>query len=215
MANNLGAALKGVPASTSVRVGRVVAIGAGVADVTVAGKLLPAIPHLNSYSPVLGDLVALVRQDASWIIAGSTGGVTGATWVNFVPTWTNTTTQPAIGNGNWTGSRWRIMTDLAGGERLIFFEIVLNWGSTTSGGTGVFWTFGFPVTPSAHSALHAMGQAALFDTSAVGRQMWLWQTFNNAILPLGVTGTLANQASPWTWATGDFIKLRGWYEPAP
>jgi hypothetical protein len=214
MTANLGSVIKSAAAApNAMRVGRVVAIGLGLVDVTVAGRLLVDIPVLGSYRPVLGDLVAMIRQNAAWLVVGSTAGVTGSTWINFTPAWTNTTTQPSIGNGNWTGSRWRTVTDASGEAALIFFEIVLNWGSTTSGGTGSFWTFGFPVTPSAHSALHAIGEAALFDSNVIGRQMWMWQTFNSNILPLSVAGVLANQASPWTWATGDFIKMRGWFEP--
>lgn len=214
MTQNLGAVLKSAAqAPNAMRVGRVVGVGVGLANVTVGGRLLIDIPVLSSYQAVVGDLVAMIRQNASWLIVGSTSGVTGSTWIDFTPAWTNTTTAPSIGNGNWTGSRWRTVTDASGGAALIFFEIVLNWGSTTSGGTGSFWTFGFPVTPSAHAVLHAIGQSALFDTSAINRQMWAWQTFNSNILPLSPTGSLTSQISPWTWATGDFIKMRGWYEP--
>lgn len=132
-------------------------------------------------------------------------------WTSFTPTWTNTTTNPSLGNGSFTGSRYRRPS----GSDLVHFEIALLWGSTTSGGTGSFWQFGFPsVTPSPTELADWQGQALLFDTSATGRQVWGAQTFGSAILPLSASGTLATATSPWTWATGDTLKIRGWYEPA-
>lgn len=137
--------------------------------------------------------------------------LTAPGWTSYTPTWANTSTQPSVGNGSWTGSRYR-RSDTGD---LVHFEICLTWGSTTSGGTGSFWTFGFPpVTPSATELNNALGQALLFDTSAITRNVWGWQTFSSTILPLSASGTLATATSPWTWATGDTFKLRGFYEPA-
>jgi hypothetical protein len=135
--------------------------------------------------------------------------LTAPGWTSYTPTWNNTSTSPSIGNGSWTGSRYRRPS----GMDLVLFEIKLLWGSTTGAGTGSFWSFSFPVTPSATEADWS-GIAWLEDTSAGARRFWHAFAFAGAILVCAEAGTLAGTGSPWTWATGDTLRVRGWYEPA-
>lgn len=77
-----------------------------------------------------------------------TGNINSATnvnmgaWSTFVPTWTASITNPTLGNGSLT-SRWcRI-------GRMIFWNGQLTLGSTSNGGTGV-WYLSVPVTPASN-----------------------------------------------------------------
>lgn len=134
-------------------------------------------------------------------------------WTSYTPTWTNTSTQPALGNGSWAGSAWR----RAANSDIVHFRIKLVWGNTTTGGTGSFWQFGFPTgsgAPSTTEAGDIVGNALLFDTSAIGRFFYNYFGFSSTTLILSSdAGNLAVHNGPFTWATGDYLKLRGWYQP--
>jgi hypothetical protein len=147
------------------------------------------------------------RGDEDEAILDQIDSLTAPGWTAFTPSWDNTSTSPSIGNGSWSGSRYRRSES---GD-IVFFDIVLTWGSTTSGGTGSFWSFGFPFTPS-DSAFQ--GLAWLEDVSAGARRFWQLFNFADKILVTDQTSTFAHSTSPWTWATGDFMKLRGWFVPA-
>ena len=60
-------------------------------------------------------------------------------WTSFSPTWENTSTSPAIGNGSLAGQYQR-RADFG------VFRIKLVVGSTTTFGTGTYWSFTLPYT---------------------------------------------------------------------
>jgi hypothetical protein len=56
------------------KTGTVTAVTATSLTVLVAGTTVPAA-YLSSYSPAVGDLVALIRQDSTWLVLGDLAGV--------------------------------------------------------------------------------------------------------------------------------------------
>jgi hypothetical protein len=56
------------------KTGTVTAVSATTLTVLVAGTVVQAA-YLASYTPVAGDLVALIRQDATWLVLGDLAGV--------------------------------------------------------------------------------------------------------------------------------------------
>lgn len=74
--------------------------------------------------------------DASGNLAAA-NNITMGTWINYSPSWT-ATTNPSLGNGN-LGGRYMVI------GKTCTVEITLQWGSTTTGGTGT-WLFSLPFT---------------------------------------------------------------------
>lgn len=210
MADLLGAALKAQTPSTALRVGRVLNVGDGVVDVLIGTTVLHDLTVVGSYVPLLDDLVSVARQGAAWLVLGSTSEP-GWDWTPYIPTWTNTTTQPSTPASSWAGSRYRRSPS----DGMVDFRMKLTWEAGTSGGTGSFWQFGFPVPPDTDEGDGgALGQAYLFDANVIGRFFYSWFGFSSTIIIASQTGTLVSQASPFTFTTGDVIRLNGRFRPA-
>lgn len=125
---------------------------------------------------------------------------------NFTPTWGNTGTANTLGNGTLTGNYIQM-------GKLVFFESTLLWGSTTASGSGI-WTFTVPVagTPLfGFSAIMYDGSAGIYYNGAVAGStttVYVAEAVNNAT-PAQFAGVAT--AVPFTWATSDYIYIRGWY----
>ena len=116
---------------------------------------------------------------------------------SFTPTWTTTGTAPAIGNGTLEGSYFRV-------GRMITYSIALTAGSTTTFGTGG-WQFDYPV--NAAGTLLMVGSALAFDTSGGTTTPGACRVSTSTIiLTFFGTGVVTN-ANPFTWATGDILRL--------
>lgn len=77
---------------------------------------------------------------ASWQNTYVKGLIDGfAAWTAYTPTWTGTTSNPAVGNGSITGAYLQI-------GKWVQFRIQVTFGSTTTFGTGGL-QFSLPVTP--------------------------------------------------------------------
>lgn len=128
-------------------------------------------------------------------------------WTDYTPTWTTTGTAPSIGNGTLEGRYCRI-------GNVVFFHIYLDFGSTTSAGTGN-WSFALPVSVGSNVNTLFPVSCYMRDTTGFG-----WgSTANragNTILPLYIDSSshLVNvtATSPFTWTTGDDLHIAGSYE---
>ncbi|MEU7096049.1 hypothetical protein [Kitasatospora aureofaciens] len=103
-------------------------------------------------SPASGDLcyrtdlnAYLTYDGTAWQQIGPLGA-----WTTYVPTWTAATTNPSLGNGTIT-SRWCRV------GRLIHWMGQLQAGSTTTGGSGV-WFISIPVA-AASNGIQMIGTA--------------------------------------------------------
>lgn len=75
MAQTPAQALQDVtPRSAVVRTGTVSSVSATTLNVIVGGTTITAA-YLDSYAPVVGDLVVVAKQDSSWVVLGRQAGV--------------------------------------------------------------------------------------------------------------------------------------------
>ena len=81
----------------------------------------------------------------------------GAAWETWTPTWTGSTTNPAIGNGFIGGSYCRI-------NKTVIADGYIIAGSTTTYGTGTY-RISVPISPMV-STNGLVGYATIFDASA-------------------------------------------------
>ncbi|MEV0183803.1 hypothetical protein AB0I54_31645 [Streptomyces sp. NPDC050625] len=136
-----------------------------------------------------------------------------AAWTPYTPTWTGSTTNPVLGNGNMVGRYMKF-------GRTVLCEINLTTGSTTTYGSGNYsWTLPFQ---AANAGVNVIGNAQLLGTNR-----WLGQIVISAnattcsaffpTYPSGVADTRASfltQVLPETHAAGDQVRLTFMYEAA-
>lgn len=136
-----------------------------------------------------------------------------ATVSSYTPTWTGSTTNPNIGNGVLLG---RYLTV----DKFMFIEIFIEAGSTTTFGSGAY-SFSVP----GGVTLVTEGAAAQGDQSIPGfvrdssaNLHWRLSARANSSTQVidriffsdnvTTTGGVSN-TSPFTWATGDSMRLAG------
>jgi hypothetical protein len=132
----------------------------------------------------------------------------GDAWTSYTPTWTGSTTNPAIGNGTLAGYY------LSAGK-LTIARIELTMGSTTTYGTGS-WRFTMPVTAQVPAGAGGnVGGAALFDTSGSARYFrHVFLATTTYVCMNDEAGVFVGQLAPFTWASGDSLAIQFTYEAA-
>ena len=131
----------------------------------------------------------------------------GPAWLPYTPTWTGSSTNPALGNGTIAGRYIRI-------GKLVFARVLITMGGTTTYGTG-YWKVSLPVTPLTGHSWNGVGLA--YDVSAGAAYPLLsradtsnsWHSYRASIPAELVTVTM-----PFTWAAGDIYELNIFYEAA-
>ena len=168
-------------------------------------------------APVAGMLAYLTAESQLTIYTGSAwkGVFFGdTTWASYTPTWSATTTSPAIGNGTLTGSYTKVGNSCQ-------VVIMLTIGSTTNKGSGTY-KFSLPFTaanipcPGVLNATfsrsgtpnHGIGDSPLPASASTTDLIW----FPNP----GMTGdaNVWTHDQPWTLATGNVIRVYGTYQTA-
>ena len=150
----------------------------------------------------LGDIGEIIRDLVDGIESG---------WTAFVPTWTGSVTNPVLGNGSFTGSKYKKI------GKTIFARIVLTIGSTTTVGSGTY-SFGLPaasVVPAAGA--RPVGQAFMRDTSASSNTTRIAAITTAGVMQLfdmAAPAVAITHAVPYAWATGDTIEADFVYEAA-
>ena len=143
-------------------------------------------------------VAAYLRGDGAWAGAFTT----------YVPVWSSSGTQPAIGNGTITGRYLQI-------GKLVYFIVSVTMGGPTPSGTGSYF-ISVPADISASAPRPTVAVQA-FDSSAS-------QTFiggaikqtTTTIDPVTLASPVVSFAPtvPFTWATTDTLVLSGTYEAA-
>ncbi len=134
-------------------------------------------------------------------------------WTAYTPTWSGITTNPALGNGSFSGSAYARV------NKLIHFRIVLTMGTTTTYGTGG-WRLTLPVAP-----LSTARQSFVADYLDAGTNGWhgnaVWDNTASALVlytPATTAGNpyrvVGNGNAPFTWGNGDQACIAGTYEAA-
>jgi len=131
--------------------------------------------------------------------------VTDAAGVAWTPVWSSSGTAPAIGNGQILGT-WR-----RGPGKMIDGEMSLSAGSTTTFGTGTY-SISLPAVPKANQSL--IGEAIAFN-SGVASQVGV-AVVSGANMHVTLHGAVGDWATtvPWTFKSGDYVKVRFRYEEA-
>jgi len=132
-------------------------------------------------------------------------------WTVYTPTWTASTTNPAIGNGTITGRYTQL-------GKLVSFSVVVTMGSTTTYGSGD-WRVSLPVTAVNANAVQTgcmyldAGIAwynGIGSTTYGGSTTFITLIHNKGASAIsGVTSTV-----PFTWGNGDKFEVTGTYEAA-
>jgi hypothetical protein len=125
---------------------------------------------------------------------------------SYTPTWTASTTNPAIGNGSITG-RYKRYRDL------VYVEMTVTMGSTTTYGSGGY-RLSVPagLTPTGRPLLNGT-----LRTTSTYRLCMDWDTSLGVFLlrqdPAAAQGALAvfAQGSPITLASTHVVYFNGWY----
>jgi hypothetical protein len=190
---------------TSATTGLTVAAGTGVHvhgnsfhNVATAVSAAAAVTGIVGPNAYVGMTGVNVTATGMAVLDGASG--------TYTPTWAAATTAPAIGNGNLSAA-WR-----RGPGNMIDAEISLFTGSTTTYGSGIY-TLSLPTAARAGQSLvgevigfnsgvaSQIGAAVLNGTSAVQ------VTFHGSGAAWSATG-------PWTFKSGDYVKVRLRYEAA-
>ena len=120
--------------------------------------------------------------------------------------WTASPTPPVLGNGSLTARYLRL-------GNLVLMQLYLTWGSTTTGGSGG-WLFSIPLA-STGIAMPLGGGMALRGGGA-GSGYGAFLANPNQINPFsgapGAAGVGMSATTPFTWASGDWLRLWAIYE---
>lgn len=134
----------------------------------------------------------------------------GLAWTAYTPTWTATTTNPAIGNGTIVGAYVQI-------GKTVHARVTITMGSTTTYGTGN-WMISLPV--AAKASIRFSGHLESVDTSAAssvtGRVTGLGSVAYPVASPLTAGGYDRPMTStvPIPWANTDVLSMVITYEAA-
>lgn len=112
------------------------------------------------------------------------------------PTWTGSITNPAIGNGTLSGTYVKI-------GRLVHFDLLMQTGSTTTYGSGV-WSFTLPFTAASTGGAGTVSGFDAGTANRVGAVQILTTTTIGFVSDAG--GNNWGQLIPHTWANGDYLK---------
>ena len=180
--------------------------GAGVAKkLYVGGAAILEDDLTVTGTTTTEDLVVGTSITMNGAIGSSFSG-TSFDWSSFVPSWSGGS--PSIGNGVLSGRCCVI-------GNVCYYQMYLYIGSTTSKGSGN-WIFGLPVTMS--GTTYGVGHALIKDS---GTTYWHGNarpySTTSIIVSVGKEsggGAEAGSSWPMTWATGDEMRITGFYETA-
>jgi hypothetical protein len=132
-------------------------------------------------------------------------------WTTYTPSWTASTTNPAIGNGTLIGRYKQI-------GKTVFVYIRMQAGSSTTFGTGQ-WRFSLPVNGQATYSV--ILPTTFLDNGTAWYQGLSYSEYDSDasyVVPVcdrGASASVpANSTTPHTWATSDSIAISGSYESA-
>ena len=124
----------------------------------------------------------------------------------YTPTWTGSTTNPAIGNGTMVGRYQRH-------GKTVTATINIVAGSTTTFGSGN-WIFTLPFT--ADTTVSPIGSVQIFDASTGTVYVGLVVNISSTTMVVYSHNTTAavGAAVPMTWTTTDALRLTFTFEAA-
>ena len=134
----------------------------------------------------------------------------GATWQTYTPTWTGAGGTPTLGNGLLTARYAQI-------QKIVFLQMCLQWGSTTSAVGITEWRFSFPTSLSPTNVVNigAIGAGAVLDSgTAVYRAVTLFNSGPTMSVLASDGASSVGVAVPFAWTTNDQLTINCTYEVA-
>jgi hypothetical protein len=117
--------------------------------------------------------------------------------------WSTTGSAPAIGNGSVSGA-WQRLGDV------MFVLVVLQWGTTTTSGTGAF-KFSLPLAASTTgSTPHDSGYGWGIDQGVAYYQGTI-QLYDSTHLIVSNSAGAWGATAPFTWGNTDELVACGWF----
>ncbi len=125
----------------------------------------------------------------------------------YVPTWTGSSSNPAIGNGTISGRYYQI-------GNLVYFTFYLSCGSTTTYGSGNY-SYSLPVTAASNSVNYII-TAWVYDSGTAYRIGAGRITAGGTTFKVYIDSATAETGPsvPMTWVSGDGLEVSGCYEVA-
>lgn len=174
----------------------------------------PEIVHVTAHSASSTTATILRAQESTsarqhlrdtyWVHTATVRDFAHEGWQTYSPTWTTDGSPSSIGNGSLNGT---YLWDQS--KQFLHLSIELSWGSTTNGGTNG-WHFGLP---SGFSAVGSGWTAAglAYDTSLIRTHSMTcnFAGTQSSILSADSSHEFVTSTIPFTWATGDYMKLSG------
>jgi hypothetical protein len=200
-----------------------VAVGAGVTSIVTA-NITDLRPFMAGCGGVIGALTDALRPTSTEVSEGQLVYTRDNNrlylwddvaysrlvddyidWTSYSPAWTSSGSAPSIGNGTLSGRYARL-------GNLIIGEVGLNYGSTTNGGTGV-WFFSLPVTASATGFIRGGGTWFANDITVQDYSGVVKMETSTTVRMVSGTGSVG-ASSPFTPGNGDTYRLQFLYEPS-
>ncbi|MEU0332238.1 hypothetical protein [Streptomyces sp. NPDC006193] len=146
------------------------------------------------------------------------------TWQDWTPVWTTSTgaNLPAFNNATVTAR-------YAQSALTVYYRMEIVFGTTTAfggGGASDNWRFSMPVPAAATSGIVGQGEAHDVSVANTGGRLGIrprltstttieLEVSTGRVDAVAVTaGGLIDAVTPWTWASGDVIRVWGNYEAA-
>lgn len=119
---------------------------------------------------------------------------------SYTPTWTATVSNPTLSNGSLSGAYLKM-------GKLVFLSIVLQFGSSTSVGSGVY-SFTLPGTAASSGNFYglAIDSGGARNYTTIG-----YFSDSTHISGYAEGGNFVGHNQPFSWATGDSWQLSGFY----
>jgi hypothetical protein len=184
---------------------------------SVEGGIQPTIVDAK------GDLIAATAADTvtrlgvganDTVLTADSTAATGLKWVGamvtYTPTWTASTTNPAIGNGTLVGKYLRV-------GNFCYVRIRLQLGSTSTTGSGN-WRFALPFTAQTNSLNDGAPAGGYSEDNGVAGYRIVAcaiPTDGTYVEPQNGTGNSSYSSTiPFTWANTDYLQFSIVYEVA-
>lgn len=182
----------------------------GTVDIELAasGVVIPGVAYMAHYSPVAGDVVFVEFAGSDPVVTGRLEASNGGTWTAFTPTWTGSTSNPAIGNGSLIGRYKKRGKSLE-------LSYWIKMGSTTTFGSGDYM-IGLPSGMTTAAGRQHLLAASIFDSGATyylaaGR---LDASASTMTLIVNTNALFVGATNPMAFANGDDIRIGGVIEIA-
>lgn len=159
-----------------------------------------------------GTIAATDVQAAIEEVAAEAGGSLPGAWTPYTPALTASVTNPTLGSGSSAVGRYTQIGNL------VVVHIDISFGTSGVGAGSGYYIVSVPVTGYddgvGFSAVAPCGFLQDISTGARRLVSAFWDNTNRNRFGLTTeTGNVTN-ASPWTWAASDQLKLSLFYEAA-